>query len=277
VKTSDVLQLSRTADWTLLRVDTGSAPVIPRSSPNAKKIGERLVVFSYDSGNRVIGGVDIVGETDIPGLGKRFQIDPGLPAEAAGGPLLEMDGSVFGVIGGNASPGARPIRLDGANAMPGASMIVFRENQVTPVSEIPLSHPVDVTSLEKLLHDGILLTPVTPMNEIVFATTTDSLPKRVNDSLPRSVTQFSVRGGAVSLYSLWVKRGKTYKGEISGGVYDGLNHSIITFMPKRVSLTESQQIFGSSFSPAGLKPGTYRIDLTWNSVPAWRSYITIAE
>src|SRR5579862_3020874 len=49
------------------------------------------------------------------------------------------------------------------------------------------------------------------------------------------------------------------------------------FVPKRLSLTDSQQIFGFTFSPTGFQPGTYQVDLNWNGHAAWRTFIRITE
>jgi hypothetical protein len=277
VTVSEVLQLSRTGDWALLKSDTGNGPAIARGSPGNVKVGERLLALSFDARNRIIGGVDVVGESEILGFGKRIQIEPALASEAAGGPLLDSDGQVVAVIGGSTSPALGRGRGEGTIIMPGASFGSVLENQATPIGEIPRAHPPQLTSLDKLRQDGILTSPASPMSEIVFATTTNSLPKRINDSLPRSVTQFSAREGQIAVYSLWVRRSKISKGEISGSVFDGLNRVRTTIAPKRVTLTETQQIFGFTFSPSGFQPGTYRVDLNWNGHPAWRTFIRVTE
>ena len=161
--------------------------------------------------------------------------------------------------------------------MPGASAGTTRGNQVTPLTEIPDSHPAATTSLEKLRADGILTTPATPMPEIIFATTTNILPKRPNDSLPRSISQFSARDKEIAVYSLWTRRNKVSKGEISGAVFDGINRSRFNIAPKRVTLSDGQQIFGFAFSPEGFQPGMYRVDLNWDGRPVWRTFIQITE
>jgi hypothetical protein len=181
------------------------------------------------------------------------------------------------VIGGSTSPGARPGKSEAMAMMPGATFSSFSQNQAIPIADVATAHPTQVTSLGKLMQDGIFTSPVHPMQEIIFATTTGSLPKRVSDSLPRSITNFPAKAGDIGVYSLWVKRAKINKGEISGAVFDGLNRQVFSIKPKRVSLSDLQQIFGFSFSPANLPPGTYRVDLNWNGNAAWRSFVQITE
>jgi hypothetical protein len=107
VRMDSVLGCSRTGDWALLKLDTGSAPAIPRGKPQDVAVGDRLIVFNVEAGARVIGGVDIGGKRTVKDFGDRIQISPPVAAEAAGGPLLDVFGRVVAILGGSLTPGAR--------------------------------------------------------------------------------------------------------------------------------------------------------------------------
>ena len=162
--------------------------------------------------------------------------------------------------------------------MPGAGPLNPRDgSEATAITEVPSTHPEVPVTFAKLRRDAVLTTPVNPMSEIVFATTSNSLPKGANGSLPISLNQFSKGDKEIAVYGMWVKRNKISKGEISGSVFDALNHVRVEIPPKRVTLTDAQQIFGFSFSPANLPPGIYRVDWNWDGTPAWRTFIRLTD
>ena len=275
VSTLEIAGWSRTGDWAVLKVNTGSSPPIPRGDPKSVAVGERLIVFNVEGSARVFGGVDIGGRRTVPGFGERIQISPGVSPEAAGGPLLDMHGHVVAILGGSLTPGAR---FGGRNMSVSPSLwnSFSAENAATPVSEVPTNFGAPKL-LEALRMEGVLTTPVAPMPEFMYGGATTDIPKRASDTMTRDVSDFSARDSQVWIYSFWVRKGKNSKGEISASVYDPMNRLRFAVPPKKTSLPDTPVRVAFSFSPAPLEPGVYRVDLNWDGRPVWRTFIRIIE
>lgn len=274
--TVEVQRWSRTGDWAILKVDTGSSPSIPRGDPKSVAVGERLIVFNVEGSARVIGGVDISGKRTVPVFGERIQISPAVSAEAAGGPLLDVYGHVVAILGGSLTPGARFAGRT-MSVSPALWNSFSAENAATPVSEIPESLSGSGKLLEALRTDGVLTTAVTPMPEFMYGGSTTDMPKSASDPMPRDVSDFSTRDPQIWIYALWVRKGKTSKGQISASVYDPMNRLRFAVAPKKASLPATPVRMAFNFSPAALEPGVYRVDLNWDGRPVWRTFIRITE
>jgi hypothetical protein len=115
------------------------------------------------------------------------------------------------------------------------------------------------------------------MPELVSAGTTNELRKSVSAGLPPEVSEFSQRGPEVGLFAVWVKKGKLSKGAISIQAFDTANKLRIAGSPKKFSLARDVREVGFTFPPSSLEPGTYRIDLSWDGIAIWRTFIRITE
>lgn len=108
VKTDAMAACSRLQDWALLRVDTADVLPLPRGNPADVKIGERLPVYDVHANRmREFGGVDVSGRQNVPGAGLRILLSPNLSLESSGGPPLDLDGKVVGILAASLTPGAR--------------------------------------------------------------------------------------------------------------------------------------------------------------------------
>ena len=281
VRTNELFAFSRTGDWAIIKADTGSSAPVPRGDVSRLLVGQRLALFTFDSNTRVIGVVDVGGQGVIPGFGGRIQITPEAAPEAAGGPILDSAGRAVGVVGGSLRPGARisrsassdqEIRQTLAHGAGGTTV-----NSATTISELPNEVPSNTTTLEQLASAGLLTTLLSPMPELVSAGTTNELRKRVSAGLPPEVSEFSQRGPEVGLFAVWLKKGKLSKGTIVIQAFDTANKLRMAGSAKKVSLARAAQEVGFTFSPSSLEPGTYRIDLSWDGIPIWRTFIRITE
>ena len=275
-KTDQVFALSRTGDWAILKVDTGSLAPIPSGNPKEVSVGERLLAFNVDSNVRVIGGVDIGGRSIVPGYGARIQLAPAVSPEAVGGPLLDSYGRVVGILGGSLTPGAR-VERRAVKSSQGLWTLTGPANAATAISEVPRSLPATVQSLEELARAGILTPSITAMPEFLYGGTVATLPKRAEDPMPPDAAEFSPRDAVVNVYSFWKREAKISKGEISASVYDVGNHVRVTIPPKKFTLRDEPTRISFGFAPTPLQPGLYRIDLLWDGRPAWRTFIRITE
>jgi len=276
IQTDKVLACSRNADWALLRVDSGSVSPIPSGDSERVAVGEHLAAFNVDAGVRVLGTVDIGGQSTLAGFGRRIQLSPPVAPEAAGGPLIDASGSVVGILGGSLNPGSR-IGHDAPSVNPGLWKLFALENAATAISEIRNPVPVATKTLAELAAAGTLTAPLVPRPEFIYGGTTALLFKNSSALPPTDTSEFSRHDAEVHVYSMWARKGKVGKGELSIAMYDAANQSVLTVPAKKISLVESAQRFAVSFSASSLKPGIYRIDLQWNGKPAWRTFIRVSD
>lgn len=266
---------SRPGDWAILDAATGSAPPLPRGDPRAIAVGERLIVFNFESGSRIMGGVDIGARGTAGGSGDRVQISPAISAEAAGGPLLDLSGRVVGILGG--TPNSATTSTAHTTTVNGVLLGSFNiTNAATPISDLPRNLPLEAKTFEALLVEAVLTAPVQPMVEFVDAGATNQMPKP-GAPLPHDVSDFSNRDPQIWVYALLAKKGKRSKGDVSLVVFDSANRQRVVSRPKKVTLGEATERLVISFSPAMLQPGIYRVDLNWDGEPAWRTFIRVTE
>lgn len=111
----------------------------------------------------------------------------------------------------------------------------------------------------------------------MYGGTSADLPKRTSDALPREVSDFSSHDSQVCVSTLWTRKAKRSKGEISASVYDVLNRLRVKVEPRKVTLAEVPVRVAFTFAPTSLQPGVYRIDVNWDGQPAWRTFVRITD
>ena len=276
VSADGLLAFSRTGDWAVLRADTGDSPAMPLGGPEPAAIGGRMIVFNAEGGARVIGEIGLVGRRDVRGFGQRIQLSAPLTSEAAGGPLMDSTGRAVAILGGSVAPGSRSGRRSSGSAA--ALWNSFdSHNSAVPLSALPAELPEQGVKLGELISQGRLTPLLSPMPELVFGETASAVTKDADSPLPQTVSEFSSRDSQVWVVSLWRKADKLSKGNVSARVLDAENHPVVTVPPKKLSLSSNSVRFIVGFSPAGLSPGLYRIDLLWEESVAWRGFIRISE
>jgi len=276
VRTEEILAWSRVGDWAVIAANSGDSSVLQQGDPTSVGVGERLIVFNVEGGSKVIGGVDISGKRSVAGYGERIQFSPSIASEAAGGPVLDSQGRVMGILGGSVTPGARfvPERM---SISPALGISTHSLNAVTPVSAIPKQLPDKPTSLGVLVSSGVLTAPLSEMAGLLYVGTASEPIKQASDPLPRDVCEFSKRDKQVWVISEWLKKGKVSRGMFSAKVYDEQNRIRVAVQPKKISLSSTPARSGFSFEPATLTPGLHRIDLFWDERPVWRTFIRVND
>jgi hypothetical protein len=282
IRTNKLFAFSRTGDWAIIEADTGSTASVPRSDVSELLIGQKLALFTFDSNTRVLGVVDVGGQGVMPGFGGRIQITPEAAPEVAGGPLIDAAGRAVGNAGGSLRPGARlsrpvltgnrDIRETLAHGTGGSAI-----SSGTIISDLPRELPSNTRTLDELAAEGSLSPMLFPMPELITAGTSNDLRKRISAGLPPEVSEFSRRAPEVGIFTVWTKKGKLSKGSISIQAFDTGNKLRVTSPAKRISLSREAQEVGFTFSPSSLEPGTYRVDLSWDGVSIWRTFVRIIE
>jgi hypothetical protein len=263
----DVWACDRLKDWALLKVDTGNTPALARAEGGDVRTGERYLVFNVESNQaRTIGGVEIAGRRTIPGFGDRIQLQPPPSREAVGGPLLTTAGAVAGIVGGSVTPGSRSNKQWNA------------EIAAVPIAVVRVVSGGKPASLEVLLDSGVLTPPLVTMRSLVSAGVARSISKTPTGLSTKDASEFSHSDTVAWIYTLWQKKSKTGKGEVSARVYDPRNKLLVDLTPQNISLPEAAPAL-VDFRVALQKftPGVYRVDVLWNDQPAWRTFFTVTD
>jgi len=278
VKTDEVMVCSRLGDWALLRVDTSGVSALTLGNPADVKISDRLPVFNVQPNHvREFGGVDVTGRQTANNANSLIRFEASLTMESAGGPLLDLDGKVVGILGGSLTPGARFHHKDVSmsSALFSGLGAVRAAVPVTVVQHERL--PANADTLSDLVAKKVFTRPLAPGPSFLWGGMSDKAPKNLNMPPPDFKSEFR-RNENINVLMNWQKRDKVGKGVLGAEIYDAGNRLLGTVAGKKVSLAEmapTQLMFG--FSPAPLTPGIYRIDVLWNEQAVWRTFFTVIE
>lgn len=272
-----VLAQSRLGDWAVLKTDTGGATPIPRSRAESVPVGSTLAVVTIENDARVVTPVDVRASSVRGIYGGRIQITPGFNLPQIGGPLINEQGEVVGIVGGSLKPG---IRIDqrAANGNRWLSASQEGTDLASPISALPAMLPAEGRTMADLAATKVLTVPLVARPEFTVGGAVPQLSKNLSELGIAEQREYSARDDAqIAVYSNWVKRGKTSKGVVSAIVYNAQNEPRMTVTPKTVTLRDQEQRLSFVISPKELVPGYYRVDVCWDGAPAWRVYIRIVE
>jgi hypothetical protein len=262
--THEVWACDRLKDWALLKVDTGNTPALPRVLGNAGADDRYLIFNGTGTAMPVLGTFDVAGRRTLPMFGDRIQLRQPLSPEAVGGPLLTSAGLVAGIVGGSITPGSRPVSQS--------------EIAAIPISAVPLLSSGKPARLEVLVDSGILTPPLIAFASVVSGGTARSITKNANGMTANDATEFSHRDTVAWIYTLWQKKDKNSKGEVSTRIYDARNKLLVEITPQNIVMQEAAPLL-VDFKVALQKftAGSYRVDVLWNDKPAWRTFFTMID
>jgi len=273
--TDEILACNRLEDWALVKTETRDVPpfLIGKSGPVV--VGQQSIIFSIGSGgSRTMGVTDITGRGKVTGFGERIHINPPPDPMAIGGPLLDSNGAAIGVVGGSLVPGMwmdhRKFALNLALLGPRSSLI-----SVTPIEAVNFQMQSQAATLQNLLEGGVLTPPLSTAPVFDSGTVIDKI---ASDLSYTSKAQFSRKSPEIIVFVVWKGNESLNKGAVSMNVYDAGNRIRIRTAPQTLQVPPQVLVQSQfSFKPANLETGIYRVDLSWNGTPIWRSGISIID
>jgi hypothetical protein len=278
IKTDQVAACSRLQNWALIKADSAKIPAIKAGDSNAVKVGEGLTIFNVGPNHaRQFGKVDVTGRQPAGNSGARILFSADVSPESSGGPLLDVDGHVVGILGVSPTPGAR---LHHKNTTSNAGLfdnLNFLSGAV-PLSALTPGLPDSSQSLAELMDNKTLTRPLFPSLSFLWGTTSaGQVSKKTAGQGAPTLSEFRANQ-SVTVETMWQKREKSSKGLLAGEVFDASNHLRVNIAPKKISLVEqTPSKFLFSFPIANLEPGTYRVDVLWNDAAVWRTFFTVVE
>jgi len=275
VKSTSVLAFSRLDDWAIIGADTASVPPMPRGDSTKVPIGGRLALFDVQNDARVVAPVDVGAVTAVGGYAPRIFLSPAPSPEAFGGPVIDEQGTVVGIVGGSFTPG---VRITGLYRMARDTIMSSTvAGTATALSAVPASWPPPGKTLADLKAANAMTPVVSPMAEIHGGGLSTVVPKDIL-ARPNNVSEVSAaHDPAISAYLYVAKVAKLSKGVVMARLVDAANVVRTESPSKKVSLQTAEQQLVFTFPPRGMAPGYYRIDVYWDEHVVWRAYFKVKE
>jgi hypothetical protein len=280
ISTSQILAWDRRQDWVILQVEAGETPKLLRAPADSWAIGDRC--YSLDvpaESNRVILDADIIGKNTFPIAGERINLNFGASHAAAGAPLLNEYGEVIGMMGGALLPGSGSLEGTRFGYSPGALHVAgaYRGALAVPITQVKLNPPHRAT-LADLAATGVMIPPLVAHRHVMSGTLARSIDR--NSGIQRALDEryeFTHKDGQFYAFLGWDPK-ERIKGMVTLRAFDIDNRLVAESPPKKLELRPGEPIFLDwKFPITSLPPGIYRLDVTLNNEPAWRTFFRIKD
>jgi len=279
---AEVLAWNRWQDWAILQSDPLKVQGLMRAQSRTSRVGSKAYYLEASTGaGRIIGDADIVGDTNYPRSGERFNIDSSPTDGAIGGPVFDGFGDVIGMIGGSLVPGTNLTESFLLVGGPGAatSTVVLRYGLAVPINLISASGTSGgATSFEQMSRTGQMISPLFGQSPANFGTFTLSINKAKGLAFPPSGSlHYSHSDSSVYVYVNWDLQANI-KGAPSLSLYDADNHVVPLEIPSKVDFHSRQS--QSNYWQIGLSTlpsGIYRVDVALGGQVIWRSFFRLDD
>ncbi len=264
-----VLAWNRRQDWVLLKADAGkSGATLRKESNQSVTVGDHCYwLDAKTDGGRVISEGQVVGKETHEGWGERFSISGPFNSAAMGGPVLNEQGGVLGLLGG-----ALP-EIQRRSA--GATFTMT--SPVVPIGLVTATSNATPTPLQTLWATNQFTVPVTAARNISFGMITQGRPQKGKRLPPKEMyVDFTQHDEAVSVVVAF-QGIDAWKSTVQLRIYDVDNHLLNRGDPVKISLRsgETQERIWSF--PLTMPPGIYRADVLVGEEVAWRNYFRMRE
>jgi hypothetical protein len=270
---TSVAAWDRRQGWAILAATVPGRSPLPASS-QAAGVGERCFSITGDpSGSHVLVEGTVVGNSEVPGSGRRYVANFFSGATLPGSPVLNEYGDLIGIVGGIASEANKSLRQIIAESATGGGP---QNRPVIPVTSLPSSQPSEIASIDDLRRRGVLMAPVTGDHVMSggFARQISSRPT------PHPVDQrdeFAVReAGSMYAFVTWDPKARL-RGVAVLRMYDEENHALVESAPKKADLKPGNLVWGQWQVPLPARPGQYRVDVVLGDATYWRRYFLVRE
>src|SRR5918995_150801 len=224
-----------------------SSKPVTLGNSSALKIGDRVVTIGYPFASKIAMTAGIIGQTDyllyFPFLGysvpNTIETDVAVNPGNSGGPLINMDGEVVGMIYGRLNPSA----ATSGNLFPGLS-VAIPSNTISRVAT-------------GLIENGLYIHPAIG---IIGSTLTVDLAKQFNDipdDLEGVLVDTVVRGGTADIAGIDAATTNKYGERQSGDVIIALDGNSIVDIEGLLSYIQENKNIGENIIFTVYRDGQY--------------------
>jgi len=283
-ETKEVVDFDRWQDWAIVKVPTSSVQQsLVRAQPNSWAVGDRCYFLDVTKdGSRIIADTNVVGISNDQNAGQRLALATTGRGAASGSPVLNEYGEVLAILGGSTIPGADSLVNSRAGYFYGGLRLqddpAARATPINLVREPKADQPP--RTLEWMAQSGQFVMPVEAdeqlVNQASLALNVDNRPG-LSPMAINEKYEFNKHDGHFVIFVMWAPRTK-HSGLVAVRIYTLANRALIASKPAKVNL-KANGIMYSSWQ-IGLEPfqaGIYRVDLTLEDKPIWRSFFRVSD
>ena len=285
VKTDQLLGWNRRQDWAAIPANTQPDHTLKLADEKSWNIGDHCYWLDVKpDGSRIIADGGIVGTPTPSPWGDRINLSGLYNRAALGGPLLNEQGQVIGMLGGTL-PGT--LLLGGnaelQNSTPDLNMDALGGIAIAATLLQP-STMAAPSSLPELLARGEMMPLVTDSKIVLFALLSDGpkeLPKKgakKNAPLERNWKVSFQKGDVSAVAIVSFSNTRTLKTTSTIKLYDVDNHLVASGKPEKLNIATgeaSERTWGIPLEKLG--SGIYRVDILVGDEVAWRQYFKVSE
>jgi hypothetical protein len=281
IRVNQLAGWNRRQDWAVLAVESPSATFLRIADSKSWNIGDHCYWLDVNpDGSRIIHDGQIVGMQSPPHSGDRVNISGTYNRSSLGGPLLNEQGQMIGLLGGTL-PDALLLDFNSdlqANS-PDLNLSTLGGIAIA-ASLLPTSAPGSLKPLSDLLANGDMM-PIVSKPQIVNFGLLSNGPA----SDPKSHATFQhnwkssfQKGDTSAVAILAFTNIENIKSTTTIKLYDLDNHLVATGKTEKLTITRGQPAERTWTLPlSNLPAGFYRVDILVADDIAWRQYFKITD
>lgn len=272
---------NRRQDWVLLSTDLKNNPSIKLAEGKTWNIGDHCYWLNVKTdGGRVLSDGQIVGLKSPASWGDRIDISGIYDSAALGGPLLNDQGEVIGILGG-ALPDSF-LNSYASQSQTDGSEIMFASvgGIAIAVNLLPRTIPDSTFNLQDLWSKGQMIPPVTNSKFVLFGMLTQGEEAASKKPLPGERNlKLSYQRSDVSVSALiHFANTESFKCTATIKLYDVNNQLVASGKPEKINVSHGDHAERSWLLPlANLPVGVYRVDLEMADGVAWRQFFKLSD
>ena len=285
IKTDQLLGWSRRQDWAAIPTGPSSGHPLKFAEEKSWNIGDHCYWIDVKpDGSRIIAGGDIVGLESPSPWGDRINISGLYNRAALGGPLLNEQGQVVGMLGGTL-PGTL-LTVQGTeiqNSTPDLNLDAIGGIAIGGTL-LHASLPTTTTSLSELLAKGEMMPLLTDSHLVLFGLLSDG-PKVLSKSGAKKhapternwKVTFQKRDVSAAVI-LSFSNNESVKTSSTIKLYDIENHVIAAGKPEKLNIGRGEPAERTWGIPLEtLVSGIYRVDISVGEAVVWRQYFQVTD
>ena len=281
IRITQLTAWNRQQDWAVLAVESRSPSVLKIAGPKSWNIGDHCYWLDVNpDGSRVIRDGQIVGTQSPTGSGDRINISGIYNRWSLGGPLVNEQGQMIGLLGG-VLPEALLADL-GSDLQSSTSDLSVNTLGGIAIGAnlLPTATSGSPKALPDMLAGGDMMTSVSKSQIINFGLLSNgpaSDPKRHTGVQHNWKSTFQ-RGDNSAVAIIAFTNTENIKSTTTIKLYDLDNHLVATGKTEKLNITRGQPAERTWTLPlSNLPAGFYRIDILVADDIAWRQYFKVTE
>jgi hypothetical protein len=272
---------NRRQDWVILVTEDKVNPSLKLAESKNWNIGDHCYWLDVKTdGSHILSDGQIVGLKPTSSWGERIDFSGVYDSAAQGGPLLNDQGEVIGVLGGVLPESF--LNGFGPQSQTDASEAVFSSTGGIAIaaSLLPRTLPATPATLQDLWSKGLMMPQVTNSKRILFGILTQGEKSKGNKS-PAGEREFKVkfqRGDASASALIHFANKESFKSTAVIRLYDVDNQVVASGKPEKLNVNRGEVADRMWQLPlTNLPAGIYRVDIELTDGVAWRQFFQLTD